>query len=118
MKTVAYLRISTSTQDIDSQRLAVLDYAQRQKLKIDEFVEAKVSSGQNTTQRRIDQLFAVLREGDMLLVSELSRLWRSLSQIIFLVDQLIQKEVRFVAIKEGIELKGDADLATKVAIAL
>ena len=118
MNTYAYLRVSTSTQDIDSQRLAVLDYAQIQKLTIDEFITVEVSSGRNTNQRKIDQLLAVLRPGDLLLVSELSRLGRSLSQIIFLVDLLIQKQVKFIAIKEGIQLKGSADLATKVTIAL
>ena len=59
-----------------------------------------------------------MEEKDALLVSELSRLGRSLSQIIFLVDSLVKKRVRFVAIKEGIEFAGQADLQTKVMVAL
>lgn len=118
MRTIAYLRVSTSTQDIDAQRLAVWDYAHNHQLTIDEFVTISVSSGKNLTRRRIEQLMNQLQSGDTLLVSELSRLGRSLSQIIFIVDQLIKKQVRFVAIKEGISLFGKTDLKTKVMIAL
>ena len=64
--------------------------------------------------RGITQLLGRMEEKDALLVSELSRLGRSLSQIIFLVDSLVKKRVRFVAIKEGIEFAGQADLQTKV----
>ena len=60
----------------------------------------------------------------MLLVSELSRLGRSVGQIISIVEKLIAKSVRLVAIKEGIDLAGTADLQwsrrrkTKVMITL
>ena len=61
---------------------------------------------------------ARLQPADVLLVSELSRLGRSVSQIIFLIEKLIAKKVRLVAIKEGIDLLGKADLQTKVMITL
>ena len=38
MKTVAYLRVSNNNQDLDQQRLAILDYAQKHKIVVDEFV--------------------------------------------------------------------------------
>jgi DNA invertase Pin-like site-specific DNA recombinase len=118
MKTIAYLRVSTAAQDNDNQRLAIWDYAYPLGLRIDELVSVEVSSRKNWTQRKVDHLLNRLSPGDTLLVSELSRLGRSLSQIIFLVDQLIEKQVRFVAIKEGIELEGSTDLRTKVMITL
>lgn len=118
MKTIAYLRVSTSTQDVNSQRLAVWDYAQQHPLRIDEFVTVEVSSGQSLSRRRIEQLLSDLQPGDTLLVSELSRFGRSLSQIISIVDQLIKRQVKFVAIKEGITLSGQTDLKTKVMIAM
>ena len=54
----------------------------------------------------------------MLLVSELSRLGRSVAQIIFLVDQMVQQQISFVAIKEGIKLTGSQNLQTKVMVTL
>jgi len=52
----------------------------------------------------------------MTLVSELSRLGRSLGQIIHIVDHLIKKSIRLVAIKENILINGQQDLQTKVMI--
>ena len=51
-------------------------------------------------------------------MSELSRLGRSLGQIIQAVDQLLKKGVSLIAIKESIRLEGKQDLQTKVTIAL
>ena len=44
-------------------------------------------------------LIETLKAGDRLIVSELSRLGRSLNQILQIVDRLMHKGVRFVAIK-------------------
>ena len=40
MKTIAYVRVSTTRQDVQGQRLAILEYARRHSLWIDEFMEA------------------------------------------------------------------------------
>ena len=60
----------------------------------------------------------MLEPGDRLLVSELSRLGHSLSRVIQIVDTLVQRKIRFIAIKEGIEFDAKQDLRTKVMIAL
>ena len=85
---------------------------------VDEFISVEVSSRKGLKQRGVLDLLARLSTSDTLLVSELSRLGRSLSQIVFLVDQLVKKRVRFVAIKEGIEFAGQTDLQTKVMVTL
>lgn len=118
MKTIAYLRISTTGQDTDSQRLAILDYAHQHQFAIDEFVVTQVSSRKSTADRGIDSLIGRLQPTDTLLVSELSRLGRSLSQIVTIIDRLINGQVRFVAIKESIELFGEHSLKTKMMIAM
>ncbi len=118
MRVVAYIRVSTARQDLDQQRLAIWDYAQKNRLTIDEFVTAKASSQKSMKQRRIGDLLTILQPTDVLLVSELSRLGRSVGQIISIVEKLIAKSVRLVAIKEGIDLAGAADLQTKVMITL
>lgn len=62
MKNTAYLRISTSTQDLDNQRLAVLDYAHRHCLTINEFVETQISSwkGRRNSDAAIQESFQVI----------------------------------------------------------
>ena len=63
-------------------------------------------------------MLGTLEPGDRLLVSELSRLGRSLSQVIQIVETLVRRKIRFIAIKEAIEFDGKQDLPTKVMTAL
>ena len=100
MKTVAYLRVSTARQDAGSQRLAILEYARREGFRIDDFIEATASTRTNAKRRRLDQLMAALEPGERLVVSELSRLGRSLGEV--------------VAIKENIRFERQRDIQTKV----
>ena len=118
MKTVAYLRVSTGGQDLDSQRLAILDYAHRYHLHIDDFVEVTVSSRKTLKERGIEGLCAGMQAGDLMVVSELPRLGRSVGQIIQIVDDLVKNQIRFVAIKENIQLNGQQDIQGKVMVTM
>ena len=118
MKTVAYLRVSTRSQDLANQKLAILEFSQKRRFPIDQFIESRISSRNSPLERRIDEMLGTLEPGDRLLVSELSRLGRSLSQVIQIVETLVRRKIRFIAIKEGIEFDGKQDLRTKVMIAL
>jgi DNA invertase Pin-like site-specific DNA recombinase len=118
MKTLAYLRVSKDTQDVKNQKLAILEFAQREKIEIHHFIELSVSSRKSTKERKIDQLLEQLSLGDTLIVSELSRMGRSVGEIITTVDKLFKKNIRFMAIKEGIRLNGEQSLQTKVMITM
>ena len=118
MKTLAYLRVSTETQDTNNQRLAILEFARVERLEVHEFVELRASSRQSAKVRQIDLLLARLAPGDTLIVSELSRLGRSVGEIITLVDRLVQRQIRVFALKEGLRLTGAHDLQTTVMVTL
>jgi DNA invertase Pin-like site-specific DNA recombinase len=77
-----------------------------------------MSSRKDTRQRRIDELMDVLGPGDTLVVSELSRLARSVGQIAVMVNTLLQNKVRLIAIKEKIDLNGKQDMQSKVMITM
>jgi DNA invertase Pin-like site-specific DNA recombinase len=115
---IAYLRVSTSDQDINSQKLELHEYARRNDIKINKFVEVKSSSRKSTKDRKIDELLESLHAGDLLLVSELSRLGRSVGQIIKIVDTLIKQQIRFVAVKESIKINGTQNIQTKTMITM
>jgi len=117
-KTLAYLRVSTGEQDLNSQKLELHEYARRNHLSIDDFIEIEISSRKSPQARRIDELIGNLQSGDLLLVSELSRLGRSVGQIIQIIDSLIKNEVRFVAVKESIKINGKQDIQTKTMITM
>ena len=118
MRTIAYLRVSTGGQDLGQQKLAVLDYARQHRMTVDDVVEVHASTRNATQRAHVLDLIEALAPGDRLIVSELSRLGRSLGQILQVVDHLVQKGVRLVAIKEGIRFEGRQTLQTKAMITL
>ena len=118
LKTVAFLRVSTRSQDLANQKLAILDYAQQKQFTVDRFIGLQSSSLKVRHKERVGELLDLLKAGDRLIVSELSRLGRSLGQVIQIVDTLVHRKVRFTAVKEGITFEGKQDLQTKVMIAL
>jgi len=119
MKNIAYLRVSKNTQDLDNQKIAIFDYAHKQNIRIDDFIELTVSSTKSNKERGIDSLFTKLESKDRLIVSELSRLGRSVGQIIQIVDQLIKNNILFVAVKENIVLSGrNKDIQTTVMVTM
>ena len=44
LKTVAYLRVSTRSQDLANQKLAILEFSQKRRFPIDQFIESRISS--------------------------------------------------------------------------
>ena len=106
-KVYAYCRVSTSDQDANNQRLEILEYARKNNFKVDDFISIEVSSRKDKKTRRIDELMERLNSGDTLIVSELSRLGRSVGQLSTMVDELVSNKIKFVAIKEGISLNGN-----------
>ncbi len=87
-------------------------------MEVDDFVEVTVSSRKSTKERKIDQLLEELDTGDTLILSELSRMGRSVGEIITTVDTLVKKRIRFIAVKEGIRLNGSQDMQTKVMVTM
>jgi DNA invertase Pin-like site-specific DNA recombinase len=118
MPTLAYLRVSKDTQDVTHQRLAILEFARRERLTVDDFIEVSVSSRRSLKERKVDLLLARLAPGDLLIVSELSRLGRSVGDIITTVDTLVKRQIQLLAIKEGIRLNGPQDLRTRVMVTM
>jgi putative DNA-invertase from lambdoid prophage Rac len=117
-RTVAYLRVSTLKQDIENQTHEIEKYCACNQITVDEWLKVELSSRKTTKQRRIDELLTMLRRGDTLIVSELSRLGRSLSEVVLLIERLVKMKVRLVAIKQHIVLNGKPDPVTKAMIGL
>lgn len=119
MKTIAYIRVSTASQDLENQRLAILSYAQKEKIMIDAFQEIIISAGKKDQRDHFDIIINTLEAGDTLIVSELSRIGRSLGMIVEQVNKLLAKKVNFICIKEGLHLQeGKQDLQAKITIAM
>jgi putative DNA-invertase from lambdoid prophage Rac len=118
-RVMGYIRVSTTKQDADNQRREILEYTNQNNLHVDAFIEIGVSPRRDKKQRRIEELLSKLQPGDTLVVSELSRLGHSTSEVIDIVNELIAKEIKFVAIKQGLDISGQhGDMQTRVVIAM
>jgi len=114
-KIIAYLRASTDKQDLNHQKLELLEFARKKSLAIDEFIEITVSSRKTNKQRRIDELLERLVEADTLMVTELSRLGRSTSEVIDLVNRLTKRNVRLIICKQNLDIS-QQDINSKVSL--
>jgi len=117
-KIIAYTRVSTTMQELDAQKMEILNYAQKQKIIIDQFISVETSSQKTTKARKIDLLLNEVHENDLIIVSELSRLGRSVGNIIQIIDTLVQKKVALYAIKENLSIEGKQDIQTKIMVTL
>ncbi len=100
----AYLRVSTDKQSVDNQRYELLRFADEKKLAIARWIEETVSSTKKLDMRKLGALIVQLQPGDVLLVSELSRLGRSLLEIMSILHSLMEKDVQVYTAKERYEL--------------
>ena len=116
-KIVAYIRTSTDKQDLNHQKLEILEFARKKSLHVDDFIEITISSRKTSKQRRIDELLEHLVEADTLIVTELSRLGRSTAEVIGLINGLIQRNIRIMIIKQGMDIE-QQNMQSKVMVTL
>jgi DNA invertase Pin-like site-specific DNA recombinase len=115
---LGYIRVSTAKQELENQKSVLYEFARSRKLFIDKFIEAEVSSRQKQDKRKLDEVFTVLNKGDLLLVTELSRLGRSLSEILGIVNKLIESGVMLITVKENVHIKGKHSMQSKMTISM
>ena len=116
-QTIAYLRASTDKQDLNNQKLEILEWARKKDLKIDEFVEITMSSRKTRKQRRIEEVLQILADSDTLIVTELSRLGRSTAEVIALVNELVARNIRVIILKQNLDIS-QHDMSSKIVITL
>lgn len=114
-KVIAYLRVSTDKQDMEVQRKEIRDYADRNGIEINQWIEAEISSRKSVRDRGIDELVGILKRGDTLIVSELSRLARSIRQSHDITEDLIRNKVIIHFIRQGFVAR-ENDMTTKITI--
>ena len=94
---VGYVRVSTIEQNEERQIVELRDKAGVEKFFVD-----KVSA-KSAKRPKFDEMMNFLREGDELIVSEFSRLARSTTDLLNIVDTLLQKDVKVCSLKERLD---------------
>ena len=105
-KVYAYLRVSTDSQNLMQQQNAINEYIKYKGLTITDIVtDEGVSGGVSYKDRHLYNLIQSLNEGDVIVVSEISRLGRSMSDLNKLVnEELKPRKIRLIIITMGLDL--------------
>jgi len=102
----AYLRVSTEDQDVNNQKLEILRLANEKGLGAVTFIEETASGRKSWRERRTAELLDRMKPGDSLLVAELSRLGRSMLEIMEILHLATERDLRVFAAKGGWSLDG------------
>lgn len=93
-----YARVSSVDQNLERQLATLQD-----KYQVDEIFDEKVS-GKNTQDRAVfNEMMDKLQEGDTLVVSEMSRLGRSLKDLVSIMETLHKRGVHLIIDKENFD---------------
>ncbi len=113
-KTIAYIRVSTSEQNTQVQKYELMEYSQRHKFVIDEFIEIEISSRKSQEKRKIEYLKNQLNKNatanDTVICTELSRLGRSMIEILTLIEWFKENNISVIFTKQP-ELSTNKDNA-------
>jgi len=103
-KTIAYLRVSTIDQEIEKNKAAILHLANEKNLGKVYFVEEMISGKISWRKRKIANILDEAQSGDRIIVSELSRLGRSMLECMEILSIATQKGIAIYAVKGSWQL--------------
>lgn len=115
MSIYGYLRVSSDAQTVESQKVGVLDYCASHHIAIEKWVEEKASGVREIRKRKIGGLLPNLKPGDTLIVSELSRLGRSVSMVAAMTEKLVKRGIKIILVKQGLILGEEHGIAGAMA---
>ena len=100
----AYIRVSTETQSYEGQHFEIENWCHRRNWEVDRWVQEKVSGTKQLSKRTLGKTFRRMREGDILVCTELSRLGRNMMMVMSILNTCSQKGIRIYSIKDNFEL--------------
>lgn len=101
MSVFGYIRVSTLEQNTTKNKHAILDFANNYKLGNVEFVEEHITGKLHFKDRKLGKLLTKMESGDILIVPELSRIARSVSQIFEVIDYTSKNGIILYSLKEN-----------------
>ena len=111
MKRYIYLRVSSEQQSFDQQHHCIYEYFKKVGIEpqsvFDQVVE-KVSGTIKHTDRKLSSLINRCKQGDVIFVSELSRISRTMSDLFAIVTECAEKGVTIIQCKDGSTIENES----------
>ena len=107
---VAYIRVSSDSQNLAMQRASIEPY------KPERVFEEKIS-GKNMERPQLQEMLNFVRANDEIVIYSLSRISRSLKDMLNIMDILIEKKVTLISIKENLTIS-DSNKTTRFFVSI
>ena len=98
---IAYLRVSTEKQNLSNQRSEIERFAVQKNITVDRFIMEIASGKKAGKERQLGSLLKKLKKGDTLIVTEISRLSRTLTDIMSIMGKCLEKGIVLHSVKDG-----------------
>lgn len=111
-QTIGYLRVSTADQDLEKNKADILALANHHNLGQVKFIEEKVSGKTSWRKRKIAQIIEDLHKESNLVVSEMSRLGRSMLECMEILSIAMERGIHVYSVKGNWRL--DQSIQSKI----
>jgi len=102
-----YIRVSTDKQTVENQRYEINRFCQRNVMVIGRWIEETISGAKSVEERELGRLLKLMKKGDTIVCSELSRLGRNLLMIMGILNECMNREIQVWTIKDNYRLGND-----------
>lgn len=107
MAVIGYIRVSSNKQTLEHQKYEIEQFALQNNIVVDRWVMEKISSRKALNKRQLGQLLDDLQPNDILIAAEISRLGRSLLEVMHILEYCLNKNCQVWTIKENYRLGND-----------
>lgn len=107
-----YIRVSTDKQTTLNQEFEINNFCVKENIKVDKWIKETISATKGLDKRKLGKLLKHLKQGDILIASELSRLGRNLLQVMSILHHCMNVEAQVWTIKDNYRL--GTDIQSKV----
>ena len=107
MAVIGYIRVSSNKQTVQHQHYEIEQFAEYNNITVDKWIEETISSRKALNKRQLGQLLDELQDGDILIAAEISRLGRSLLEVMHILETCLNKNCQVWTLKENYRLGND-----------
>ena len=107
MAVIGYIRVSSNKQTCEHQHFEIEQFAHQSNITVNRWVKETISSRKPLNKRKLGQLLDELQDGDILIAAEISRLGRSLLEVMRILETCLNKNCQVWTLKEHYRLGND-----------
>ena len=112
MAVIGYIRVSTDKQTYAHQKFEIKKFIKSKNIEITKWVEETISSRKSLEKRKLGKLLTEMNTGDILISCEISRLGRSILEVMRILETCLNKGCQVWTIKDNYRL--GTDIQSKV----